>query len=73
MRQPSGERESCLSRLCDRSRADLAELAWLYNLNRRIFMKPCREEEWTLSVTHTERAIDEYVAAFEELTRDLTA
>lgn len=24
--------------------AELAELAWLYNLNRRIFTTPCREE-----------------------------
>ena len=56
-----------------RARTRNSPLARLYNLNRRIFMTPCREEEWTLSVTHTERAIDEYVAAFEELTRDLTA
>jgi glutamate-1-semialdehyde 2,1-aminomutase len=53
-------------------RGDLAELAWLYNLNRGIFMTPGREEEWTLSVTHTDEAIDAYVAAFEALARDLT-
>ena len=31
--------------------AELAELAWLFNMNRGIFMTPGREEEWTLSVT----------------------
>src|SRR6185369_14379642 len=30
--------------------AELADLAWLYNMNRGIFMTPGREEEWTLSV-----------------------
>ena len=47
--------------------AELAELAWLYNLNRGIFMTPGREEEWTLSVAHTDEAADAYVAVFEEL------
>ena len=36
----------------------LAELAWLFNMNRGIFMTPGREEEWTLSVTHTDEAVD---------------
>ena len=54
-------------------RGDLAELAWLYNLNRGIFMTPGREEEWTLSVTHPEEAIDAYVRAFDELAHDLVA
>jgi glutamate-1-semialdehyde 2,1-aminomutase len=52
--------------------AELADLAWLYNLNRGIFMTPGREEEWTLSVAHTDEAVDAYVAVFEELARDLT-
>ncbi|MCD7101342.1 aspartate aminotransferase family protein [Pseudoclavibacter sp. 13-3] len=54
-------------------RGDLADLAWLYNLNRGIFMTPGREEEWTLSVTHTDEAIDAYVSAFDDLAHDLTA
>jgi glutamate-1-semialdehyde 2,1-aminomutase len=53
--------------------AELADLAWLYNLNRGIFMTPSREEEWTLSVAHTEEAADAYVAVFEELAHDLTS
>ena len=53
--------------------AELAELAWLYNLNRGIFMTPGREEEWTLSIAHTDEAADAYIAVFEELAQDLTA
>jgi glutamate-1-semialdehyde 2,1-aminomutase len=52
--------------------ADLAELAWLYNMNRGIFMTPGREEEWTLSVTHTDESVDAYVAVFDEMAKDLT-
>ena len=53
--------------------AELADLAWLYNLNRGVFMTPGREEEWTLSVTHTREDCDAFVAAFEEMAADLTA
>ncbi len=52
--------------------AELADLAWLFNMNRGIFMTPGREEEWTLSVTHTEASVDRYVAVFEEMAHDLT-
>ncbi|CAB4864066.1 unannotated protein [freshwater metagenome] len=51
---------------------DLCELAWLFNMNRGIFMTPGREEEWTLSVTHTDEAVDAYVACFEEMAFELT-
>ena len=51
---------------------ELGELAWLYNFNRGVLMAPGREEEWTLSVQHTDEDIDRYVAAFEELVRDVT-
>ena len=53
--------------------ADVAELAWLFNMNRGIFMTPGREEEWTLSVTHTDESVDRYVAVFEEMAAELTA
>jgi glutamate-1-semialdehyde 2,1-aminomutase len=36
-------------------------------------MTPGREEEWTLSVTHTDESVDLYVATFDEMARDLTA
>jgi glutamate-1-semialdehyde 2,1-aminomutase len=53
--------------------AEMSELAWLWNLNRGIFMTPGREEEWTLSVTHNDEAVDHYVAVFDELARELTS
>jgi glutamate-1-semialdehyde 2,1-aminomutase len=53
--------------------ADLAELAWLFNMNRGIFMTPGREEEWTLSVTRTDESVDRYVEVFEEMAAELTA
>ena len=52
---------------------ELTELAWLYNMNRGIFMTPGREEEWTLSVAHTSEDCDRFVAVFEEMAADLTA
>lgn len=53
--------------------AEVADLAWLYNMNRGIFMTPGREEEWTLSVTHTTDCVDRYVQVFDEMAADLTA
>ena len=51
----------------------VTELAWLWNMNRGIYMTPGREEEWTLSVTHSREAIDAYVQAFDEMAAALTA
>jgi glutamate-1-semialdehyde 2,1-aminomutase len=48
-------------------------LAWLWNMNRGIYMTPGREEEWTLSVTHSPEAVDTYVQAFDEMAEALTA
>ena len=50
----------------------VTELAWLWNMNRGIYMTPGREEEWTLSVSHTAEAIDAYVQAFDEMAAALT-
>jgi glutamate-1-semialdehyde 2,1-aminomutase len=52
---------------------ELTDLAWLYNMNRRVYMTPGREEEWTLSVAHSDEDCDAVVAAFDELAADLTA
>jgi glutamate-1-semialdehyde 2,1-aminomutase len=52
---------------------ELCDLAWLYNMNRGVFMTPGREEEWTLSVVHSFEDCDVFVAAFEEMAADLTA
>lgn len=53
--------------------SELSELAWLFNMNRGIFMTPGREEEWTLSVTHTDEAIDAYVNCFREFAEAITS
>ena len=52
--------------------AELTDLAWLYSMNRGIFMTPGREEEWTLTVVHDDTAVDRYVAVFAELADELT-
>ena len=53
--------------------AELADLAWLFNMNRGVYMTPGREEEWTLSVTHTDESVDRYVSVFDEMARELTS
>jgi glutamate-1-semialdehyde 2,1-aminomutase len=52
---------------------DLSDLAWLYHMNHGIFMTPGRDEEWTLSVLHTDEDLDRYVAVFETFARDVTS
>jgi glutamate-1-semialdehyde 2,1-aminomutase len=52
---------------------ELCDLAWLYNMNRGVFMTPGREEEWTLSIAHTIEDCARFVDAFEEMAADLTA
>ena len=51
----------------------VTELAWLYNMNRGIFMTPGREEEWTLSVMHSHEAVDDYIRVFDEMAAELVA
>jgi glutamate-1-semialdehyde 2,1-aminomutase len=51
----------------------LTELAWLYHMNRGVFMTPGVDEEWTLSVLHTEDDLRRYVEVFETFARDVTA
>jgi len=51
---------------------EITELAYVWNMNRGIYMTPGREEEWTLSVAHTDEAIDTYIAAFDEMAYELT-
>ncbi|MDO5093452.1 MAG: aspartate aminotransferase family protein [Propionibacteriaceae bacterium] len=50
----------------------LTELAWLFNMNRRIFMTPGREEEWTLSVVHDDKAVDAYLECLNEFAHAIT-
>jgi glutamate-1-semialdehyde 2,1-aminomutase len=52
---------------------ELSTLAWLYHMNHGIFMTPGVEEEWTLSVAHTDEHLGRYLDAFEAFARDVTA
>jgi glutamate-1-semialdehyde 2,1-aminomutase len=51
---------------------DLTDLAWLYHMNNGIFMTPGQDEEWTLSVLHTDADLARYVEVFETFARDVT-
>jgi glutamate-1-semialdehyde 2,1-aminomutase len=51
----------------------LTELAWLYHMNNGVFMTPGADEEWTLSVLHTDADLQRYVDVFETFARDVTA
>ena len=51
---------------------ELATLAWLYHMNHGIFMTPGVEEEWTLSIEHTDEHLDRYVAAFKAFAENVT-
>ena len=52
---------------------ELCYLAWLYNVNRGVIIAPGREEEWTLSIQHTDEDIDRYLSAFEGMVQEVTA
>jgi glutamate-1-semialdehyde 2,1-aminomutase len=48
-----------------------AYVSWLYQCNRGVLMAPFAEENWTLSVQHSEADVQRYVDNFAELARDL--
>ena len=48
-----------------------ASYPWL--LNRGIFMTPGDEEQWTLSIQHTEADVDAYLEVFTDFCQELTA
>ena len=52
---------------------ELSTLAWLYHMNHGIFMTPGVEEEWTLSIAHTDEDLQRYLDAFEAFASDVTA
>jgi glutamate-1-semialdehyde 2,1-aminomutase len=51
----------------------LTNVAWLFNVNRGVFVSPGRDEQWTLSVQHTDEDVDRYVGALDDLLHDVTA
>ena len=58
---------------CTKIHHELSDLAWLYHMNHGIFMTPGQDEEWTLSVAHTDEHLAHYLEAFELFARDVTA
>jgi glutamate-1-semialdehyde 2,1-aminomutase len=52
---------------------ELTNLAWLYHMNNGIFMTPGEDEEWTLSVLHTDEDLQCYLEVFETFARDVTS
>ena len=52
---------------------DLSTLAWLYHMNNGVFMTPGSEEEWTISIAHTEEDLARFADAFEAFAKDVTA
>jgi glutamate-1-semialdehyde 2,1-aminomutase len=52
---------------------DLSDLAWLYHMNAGIFMTPGQDEEWTLSVMHSDADLQRYLDVFETFAREVTA
>jgi glutamate-1-semialdehyde 2,1-aminomutase len=51
---------------------ELSTLAWLYHMNHGVFMTPGVDEQWTLSVAHSDEDLQRYVDAFEVFARDVT-
>ncbi|MGH2653706.1 MAG: aspartate aminotransferase family protein [Actinomycetota bacterium] len=51
----------------------LFEASWPWMVNRGVFMTPGDEEQWTISVQHSEADINLYIAAFTELCQALVA
>jgi glutamate-1-semialdehyde 2,1-aminomutase len=51
---------------------DLNYLGWLYHMVNGVYMTPGADEQWTLSVMHTDAEVDHYVAVFEEFAKDVT-
>ena len=52
---------------------ELYEASYPWMINRGVFMTPGDEEQWTLSVQHSEADIDRYVDAFAELCAELAS
>jgi len=52
---------------------ELSTLAWLYHMNHGIFMTPGVEEEWTLSIAHSDEDLQRYLDAFEAFARNVTS
>ena len=50
----------------------LSYLSWLYEMTEGVFMTPGIDEQWTLSVQHTDEDVARYVQAFETFAKEVT-
>jgi len=50
----------------------LSYLSWLFEMTEGVFMTPGIDEQWTLSVQHTDDDVARYVNAFETFAREVT-
>lgn len=51
----------------------LFEASWFWLMNRGIFQTPGKEEQWTLSVQHTDDDIDRFIDVFSDYCTAVTA
>jgi glutamate-1-semialdehyde 2,1-aminomutase len=50
---------------------NLAELSWIWGINRGVLTPPGLDEQWLVSFAHKQKDMDLLVAAFEELGKAL--
>ncbi|MGH9024969.1 MAG: aspartate aminotransferase family protein, partial [Acidimicrobiia bacterium] len=55
------------------TRPELFEASFPWLVNRGVFMTPGDEEQWTISVRHTEAEIDRYVEVFADFCTAVSA
>jgi glutamate-1-semialdehyde 2,1-aminomutase len=53
--------------------SELWAASFFYLANRGILLPPGPDDQWTLSVAHTDAEIDRYIATFRDFARELTA
>jgi glutamate-1-semialdehyde 2,1-aminomutase len=51
---------------------ELSYLSWLFQVTEGVFMTPGYDEQWTLSVQHTDEDVERYVTSFETFAREVT-
>ena len=51
---------------------DLNYLGWLYHMTQGVYMTPGADEQWTLTIEHTDEELDHYIAVFEQFAADVT-
>jgi glutamate-1-semialdehyde 2,1-aminomutase len=53
--------------------SELWAASFFFLANRGILLPPGPDDQWTLSVQHTDAEVDRYVAVFREFAAELTA